>query len=258
VKAGSSTAERKETTLLTLGDTKSPLYGFELRIPAESHQDDRDYTVSYAPITNTTFKNVTPVSPLITVENGGGYADKLITVKVPVRLEADDFAMGFYYDARTGQLEGLPLLGQDAQSVTLVTRHFSSFFVSALKVAVLDAAILNGDIDSGFRPGIDDWQFTNYGSYIEPGGHCAGMSVSAMWYYVTRPDGPKADLWGVMTATGSSPPRPPSGWMTARATGWLRWYRGTSTGSAGRTSCLTWQRARATPLPCEPSPMPCG
>jgi len=31
---------------------------------------------------------------------------------------------------------------------------------------------------------VDDWYFPNYGSYIAPGGHCAGQSISAMYYYI--------------------------------------------------------------------------
>ncbi|MBK8641821.1 MAG: hypothetical protein IPN15_06215 [Saprospiraceae bacterium] len=43
--------------------------------------------------------------------------------------------------------------------------------------------LFNETQESGFRPGIDDWEFPNEGSYIEPEGHCAGQSLTAMWYY---------------------------------------------------------------------------
>ena len=33
---------------------------------------------------------------------------------------------------------------------------------------------------------MDDWQFVNHGSYISRGGHCAGQSLSAMWYYYEK------------------------------------------------------------------------
>jgi hypothetical protein len=208
VKVGSDTSELNRDTVLKLGDPKSPLYGFELNIPAASHKDVRTYTISYAPINSTTFKNVSPVSPLIIVENGGGYANELVTVKIPVKLAADEFAMGFYYDAKTSQLEGLPLLAADATSVTVATRHFSSIFASAIKLSILDALIMNGELDSGFRPGTDDWQFVNRGSYIAPGGHCAGQTLSALWYYVTRPDGPEANLWERYDRNGQKPGTP--------------------------------------------------
>ena len=118
---------------------------------------------------------------MITVDNGGGYSDELMYVKVPVKVPEGYFAMGFLYDEKTKQLEGMPLVASDANSITVATRHFSSFFIS-----MIEKALLKKDIDSGFCPGIDDWQFTNYGSYIAPGGHCEGQSLSAMWYYCTQ------------------------------------------------------------------------
>jgi len=65
-------------------------------------------------------------------------------------------------------------VAQDAGSITLATRHFSKFFISAIDLNLLDQ-----DIDSGYQPGVDDWQFVNNGSFIEKGGHCAGQSVSS-------------------------------------------------------------------------------
>ena len=65
------------------------------------------------------------------------------------------------------------------------TRHFSDVVVvgyEGLQVGNLPTAV----VDSGFRPGWDDWQFPNYGSVIEPGGHCAGQSIAAMWYYTEQ------------------------------------------------------------------------
>jgi hypothetical protein len=40
-----------------------------------------------------------------------------------------------------------------------------------------------GNVDTAFQPGVDDWQFPNHGSIVAPGGHCAGQSIAAMWYY---------------------------------------------------------------------------
>jgi len=54
------------------------------------------------------------------------------------------------------------------------------------------------DIDSGFRPGIDDWEFTNYGSYITPDGECEGQSLTALWYYDTSP---MVKIYASMAAT---------------------------------------------------------
>jgi len=122
---------------------------------------------------------------------------------VPVKVPDDSIAMGFIYDDKTKQLEGLPLAGKDVDSITIATRHFCTFFISMIK-----KIFLKNDIDSGFRPGIDDWQFVNYGSYIAPGGHCEGQSLSAMWYYCTQPDGKDLCLYNRYDNNGNQPATP--------------------------------------------------
>jgi hypothetical protein len=94
-------------------------------------------------------------------------------------------------------------VGRDAESVTVATMHFSNFFIS-----MIEKALLKKDIDSHFQPGIDDWQFTNRGSYISPGGHCEGQSLTAMWYYCTQPDGNGACLYGRYDNNGDKPATP--------------------------------------------------
>ncbi|MBI2913548.1 MAG: PKD domain-containing protein [Chloroflexi bacterium] len=170
-----------------------PLHGLELKVPAGSYQGSRDFIVSYRPITGHSYDDrINPLSPLIRVETGGGYADEVMTVKVPVQVPEGHFAMAFFYDRDTGALEGMPVLAEDGSSVTIATRHFSDFFISS----ILESALLNITVDSGFRPGVDDWQFVNNGSYIEQGGHCAGQSIAAMWYYYERKLRSEPDLYG--------------------------------------------------------------
>lgn len=181
-----------------------PLDGFAINVPAQAYSESHTFNVSSAPITNQSFgTDITPVSPMITVENGGGYSDELMYIRVPVKVPDDSVAMGFIYDDKTKQLEGLPLAGKDVDSVTIATRHFCTFFISMIK-----NIFLKNDIDSGFRPGIDDWQFVNYGSYIAPGGHCEGQSLSAMWYYCTQPDGKDLCLYNRYDNNGNKPATP--------------------------------------------------
>jgi hypothetical protein len=68
--------------------------------------------------------------------------------------------MGSYHDPSSKKLEGMATVSQDADSLTVATRHFSSFLLSAI-----DKTLLKKDLDTSFRPGIDDWQSPNYGSY---------------------------------------------------------------------------------------------
>ena len=143
-------------------------------------------------------------------------------MKIPVQIPPDHFAMAFYYDEVTKKLEGIPLVAVDSKSITIATRHFSKLTVSAIANSALDA-LVKADINSSFKPGIDDWQFENWGSYIAPGGHCAGQAsahygISA--YSRMAPEQPSTDatitiarnlrplLWQKMipSATASLPP----------------------------------------------------
>jgi len=182
----------------------NPLDGMVIGVPANSYPEAREFKISCAPVEQHTFGAAfNPVTPLIGIDNGGGYAAELVEVKIPVAVPEDHFAMGFIYDKASGTLEGLPTLAQDAASITVGTRHFSWLVVS-----IISDALLKADIESGFRPGIDDWQFVNRGSYIAPGGHCAGQTVTALWYYMTQPDGGGLTLNGRYDNNGQKPATP--------------------------------------------------
>jgi hypothetical protein len=197
-----------DTVGKTLGvrDTSHPLNGLRVIIPSGAYSSSRESRLAYAPITSTTFKNINPISPLITVDAGSGYANKIVTVVVPAKVTKGRFAMGFLYDAAQGRLEGLPLLKIEEDSVTLATRHFSQFFISEI-----EEKVLMGRSDSGFLPGKDDWQFPNYGTYPEPGGICSGMTTSAMWYYMTKPT--TDALNGTWDNNGNGRPKTPGIWQ---------------------------------------------
>jgi hypothetical protein len=190
--------------IVTVSKAGDPLDGFVLDVPANSYASNLTFKVSYAPITNQTFGiDITPISPMISVDNGGTFSNNLMYVRVPVKVPDGYFAMGFYYDTTTRQLEGMPLLSTDTDSITIGVRHFSDFFIS-----MISKSLLKTDIDSGFLPGVDDWQFKNNGSYIAPTGHCEGQSLTALWYYVTQPDGPNARLYGRYDNNGDIPATP--------------------------------------------------
>lgn len=189
---------------LTVSELGTPITGLELTIPANAYAGIKTFEISYAPIEKHSFgDSFNPLTPLISIDNGGEYADEIMAVKIPVTVPPDNFAMGFIYDEQTKTLSGLPTLAQDASSLTVGTRHFTDLIISMIPLAKLKK-----DVDSGFRPGIDDFQFTNYGSYVAKGGHCAGQSVAALWYYVTQPDGKDLTLYGRYDNNGIKPATP--------------------------------------------------
>jgi len=189
---------------IIISNPGNPLNGMTITIPSNAYSDTRTYEISQATIESHKLgENFNPVSPLIKIKNGGGYAEDYITLKIPIKKAGDEFAMGFFYDDQTGKLEGLPLLAIEDSFVTVATRHFSTSSISLGKrlnkkydvnsvsniiVTSFKESMLSNQtiISTGFTPGVDDWEFTNFGSYISPGGHCAGQSISAMWYYYEK------------------------------------------------------------------------
>ncbi|MBN2807599.1 MAG: IPT/TIG domain-containing protein [Prolixibacteraceae bacterium] len=175
-----------------------------LRIEVKALPGDREFTVKEALIERHNLGNhFQPISPLIQIDNGGGYAAEPINITVPIQLPEGHFAMGFIYDETTGMLEGMPVLELTEHSITVQTRHFMSgsslrndwnleksapvqnaAYLSMVIASVSESALKKKTvISSNFRIGTDDWEFINWGSYIAPGGHCAGQSMTAMWYY---------------------------------------------------------------------------
>jgi hypothetical protein len=169
---------------ITVNQPGSAINGLLFTAPAGAYPSGQQVTISSAPITAHTFgSNFNPATPLIAINAGGTYADEPVLVTIPVTIPDDQFAMAFYYDDANKKLEGIPTANQDSKSITIATRHFSNILVSMISLSSLNGIT---KVDSGFRPGVDDWEFVNDGSYIAPGGYCAGQSATMMWYYTEQ------------------------------------------------------------------------
>lgn len=183
------------------------LDGLSIKVADSSFGQGRDFKISYTKIESHKFNEYfIPITPMIKISNGGGYADRIIEVKVPAKVPAGEVPLAFFYDESNGKLEAVPVLSYDETSVTVGTRHFmtsslypsggskivnliqtedpySRLIISSLKEAIVNAT---PKISSGFKPGIDDWEFINYGSYLSPGGQCFGQTMAAMWYFYEK------------------------------------------------------------------------
>lgn len=201
----------------------SRVHGLELRVPAGAHAEARDYAVSYADIPSHALgAGVRVITPMIQIRNGGGYADEVIEIRIPCSIPRDEFAMGFFFNERTGAIEGLLLLEEDSTGITVGTRHFGPSVVSGTQglrgsvggagdfrragsgappsvadwtgavgnmfVASVKSSFLSQTqtVSTGYAVKQDDWEFPNYGSYLSPRGHCAGQSITSMWYYYEK------------------------------------------------------------------------
>jgi hypothetical protein len=182
------------------GDT---LNGFQISVPVNGFTASKTFSVSYALITSHQLgSNFNPVSPLIKISYDGGYSDMPMSVRVPIHLPSGYYAMGFFYDETTGDLEAVPTMSLDTASITISTRHFSNpgqtlskglFKTSGIRSTSISVSSIKQDLlmfspplMSDFTPGKDDWEFPNYGSYIAPGGHYTGQSATAIWYWYEK------------------------------------------------------------------------
>jgi hypothetical protein len=182
----------------------TPVDGVELTVPANSFSSSQAVSVSYAEIKNHQFgPNFLPISPVISISCGGEYAKEPISLTIPVKIPSGHIPLGFYLDETNGKLEGIPFASIGANSITLLTRHFlsasqlksgsaslksgltagASIIISSISESLLTQL---STITSGYKPGVDDWEFVNYGSYIAYGGHCAGQNMAAMWYFYEK------------------------------------------------------------------------
>lgn len=180
------------------------LDGLTIEIPDGAYPDPRAYDVGYRPITairngDSAFK---PLTPLIMISNGGGYSEEAITLTIPCTVPDGDFPMAFLYDPASGEIEGMPLLSYDENSVTVYTANFAHSAAmaagkpgagaaeegeSGIVVSSISERLLESyrEISSTFKPGVDDWQFVNWGSYVS-NGHCAGQTLGSLWYFMQR------------------------------------------------------------------------
>jgi hypothetical protein len=199
---------------ITIDRPGDSLDGLTIKVPDGAYNDARSYHISYAPITRHEFgSKFKPLTPLITIGNGGGFAEAPITLTIPCTVPDGDFPMAFLYDQASGRIEGMPLLAYDDHSVTIYTGNFEH---STVMAAAKANGVTQGDAESGivvssiperllesyrevhstFKPGIDDWQFVNWGSYFSPEGQCAGQTLGALWYFMQRKSRGDAQLHG--------------------------------------------------------------
>jgi hypothetical protein len=168
---------------IAVTDPASQIPGLKVSVPSGAYGARTNFKVSTTAIEKHTFgKRFTPITPLITIDNGHGFANQPMTVTIPIKISKDEFAMAFYYDRSNGELEGIPIVSLSENQIVITMSHFSDMVVSKTQKSELD----NIKIDTGFKPGVDDWQFVNNGSYIAQDGQCAGQSITSMWYYYEK------------------------------------------------------------------------
>ena len=180
------------------------LDGFQISVPPGSLNRTATFTVRTAPIEGSNLPGGEIVlSPIIEIDNGGGYSEGAMFVTIPIELPENHYAMAWLYDEEGGFIDALVPVGLYNDSIVVGTMSFDQSLPSLYtvkgkgviqnggrvgRVVVTAYAVedLNGPFDSGFTPGTDDFEMQNRGSVVAPAGHCAGQSIAAMWYFLKR------------------------------------------------------------------------
>ena len=166
---------------LTVSQPGGVLDGFSITVPAGAYESNVHFEIDAAEVTSITLpEGLELITPLISITNGEIEATKFLELRLPRQIAPGRFAMLFTMDADTGVLDALPLLEIAEDHLTALTTHFTLILGVEVNTAELDAL----NIQTGFKQGRNNWQFTNFGSFISPGGHCAGQSLMAMDFYM--------------------------------------------------------------------------
>jgi hypothetical protein len=199
----------------TIAINQGPLTGFQLDVPAGAFANGLRAVVSYASNASVPRRNaVNPVGPLITIATGStDYALAPMRLHIAARIPANTFPVVVLYDAASGAMRALATTAWDSSGVTTVLGHLSSANIVPARLAALRSksananvgggppaalfinavpnAVLQEDFDTGFRPGVNDWEFPPTPTIRSFGAKTsleadAGMAMTAAYYYAAQ------------------------------------------------------------------------
>jgi hypothetical protein len=193
-----------------------PLDGMSITAPSGAYTQSTAFNISYERIEkNTIGPNFNPITPLITIDNGGTFADAFVRVTIPCHIPAGSHPMAFVYDENYDDFtEGLMTVGYDSTHITIATKSFDLSDVPDLSKGMASTGLQRtsrngtgqknlrlaveiipkadllerieqgniGEFDSHFLPGRDDCPYINHGTYAASDGQCAGQTLTALWY----------------------------------------------------------------------------
>lgn len=175
----------------------SPLNGLKIDVPNAAAPENINFDIKYANVNSITGlpAGTSIVSKMIQISTSGSSSwnhfkmfDSLVKVTLPYdqSLVTNEKAVRFYhYDDVNHSLESA---GFDEQStakntITFMAGTFSKFVAIEVIMSYFENLNSSLSVDTGFRPATDGWYIPNYGSYLENGGVCLGMTSYAKWYF---------------------------------------------------------------------------
>jgi len=212
---GSYTSIMTNTVSATGGQLTggSALPGFNIEVPTGAAREPVQFSVSVAEVTSAQVEGLpesaTIASKMIKVETTASTSwnqfkmlDSVVKVTLPYeqsKIVAEEKAVRFYqYDEQLQSLEPTGFAGQDTNANTLsfYVSTFSKFVAIEMAMSFFEGMNSSFSIDTGFRPASDGWFIPNYGTYLESGGNCLGMTSFAKWHYTWEKSSSGQGLYG--------------------------------------------------------------
>jgi len=194
--------------VVTIADATSPLNGLTITFPVGAVTSNTEIKVSYADINSggsTLPAETNAVSKMLILESDATKEfNKPVTITLPYdktlatynefvnayEYVAKEISEGLYKRGKESRIEVATITNRNTAGGTMsfMVRHFSNYFVLewAKKVADIMATSADFNTDTGFSVTNDGWYIANYGSILNPGGNCIGMSSYAKWFFTWK------------------------------------------------------------------------
>ena len=184
----------KEGGIVEITDTTSPIFGAKIAFDSQALFESETVTLSYSDNLPGPFEilsaDVTPVvlSKTLVIERTGELDyDSRALVTIPYDKESVPEGLVpiiVYWDEQLGGYSAIEVVEVDSEAgmITFATSHASHYLAIAL-ATLSDIGIAKTSVDTKFRPNLDGFFLSNFGSYISPGGNCFGMVAYATWYF---------------------------------------------------------------------------
>lgn len=187
-----------------ISNEESIFNGLEISVISSYTGPTFAFEISSGTIPDKTFNpHFTPLNEMLAISNGDRFSESTFFVKIPISTSEDEIPLVFAINNESNQLIPMPIVSSDNTSITFAAKQFSqAYFTNDLKsgpgiqivdvtrfiigtypLSVLEEVMQTGSIKVGFKPGVDDWEFENLGTFMEPAGNCAGHCLSSLFYY---------------------------------------------------------------------------
>ncbi len=190
-----------------------PLSGASLTIPAGAYPAGGHWRIeSKSAATAPKFPTGHTSTPVLFITTDLALSDSVLLLTLPIRATTDSFTALFLRDPVSGRMEVLSPVSITDTSLTVAARHFAPDLLvgpavpaglrlgrgtpQSMQVLAVTSAVaeLTGGIVTAFQPGVDDWEFPNYGTYVTPNGQSVGQSLSALYFFLANFPNP-ISLW---------------------------------------------------------------